>query len=123
MTVRPVQVRFADLAWEQVRPGVRRCGFAGSEAMTVLNELQPGMEPRSHRHDMEQLALVLEGRVRFVVDGEEFEVGEGEAILIPGGVEHHGETVGDRRALNLDVFAPPREDYAHLTTWMDDGVA
>lgn len=122
MSGKPVKARWDALEREDVRPGVRRSGFAGTEAMTVLNELEPGMQPAPHRHDMEQISLVLEGAVRFDVDGETFVVEAGEVLLIPGGAEHHGVALGDVRAVNLDVFAPPRPDYAHLTAWMDERV-
>lgn len=116
---RPVRVRWTDLEMEDVRPGVRRCGMAGRDAMLVWNELQPAMEVRPHSHELDQIAVVLAGRMRFQVDGERFELETGDALLIPGGAVHAGEAIGDGPALNLDVFAPPRADYAHLTTWMD----
>jgi len=119
-TSRPVRVRWADMEMEDVRPGVRRCGFGGRDALLVLNELQPGMEVVPHSHEPDQIALVLEGTVRFDVEGEEFVVQTGEALLIPGGATHFGAAIGEGRALNLDVFAPPRADYAHLTAWMDE---
>jgi quercetin dioxygenase-like cupin family protein len=108
---------------EDVRPGVRRCGFGGRDALLVMNELQPGMEVRPHRHEPDQIAVVLSGRMRFHVDDEVFDLEAGDALLVPGGAEHAGEVVGDEPVLNLDVFAPPRADYAHLTEWMerDDG--
>jgi len=87
--------------------------------MLVMNELEPGMEVRPHSHDFDQLALVIEGEIRFDLDGEEILVGAGEVLLIPAGVTHCGEPVGDAPAINLDVFAPAREDYRHLLAWMD----
>jgi quercetin dioxygenase-like cupin family protein len=117
---RPVRVRWSELEMEDVRPGVRRCGFGGRDALLVMNELQPGMDVVPHSHEPDQIALVIEGTVRFEVEGEEFVVEAGEALLIPGGAVHFGAAVGDVRALNLDVFAPPRADYAHLTAWMED---
>ncbi len=118
-TARVARARWSDLTMEDVRAGVRRCGFGGRDALLVMNELRPGMEVRPHSHEHEQLALVLEGRVRFDVEGEVYALGAGEVLLIPGGALHAGEAIGDGPALNLDVFAPPREDYAHLTAWMD----
>lgn len=115
---KPVKVRWSDLDLESVRPGVRRCGVAGNDAMLVMNELQPGMQVVPHSHDHDQIALVLEGQVRFDVEGERFDVGPGEVLVIPGGAMHSGAAIGDTMARNIDVFAPPRGDYAHLTAWM-----
>jgi quercetin dioxygenase-like cupin family protein len=117
---RPARVRWSDLEMEDVRPGVRRCGFGGRDALLVMNELQPGMEVKPHSHEPDQIALVLSGRMRFHVGDEQYDLDAGEALLIPGDVVHAGEVLGDAPAMNLDVFAPPRAGYAHLTAWMDD---
>lgn len=116
---RPVKARWSELEREHVREGVTRSGFGTERAMLVLNRLEPGMDVRPHSHDFEQIALVLEGAVRFDVEGKKFEVGAGEVLLIPANAEHYGEVVGDQPALNLDVFAPAREDYMHLLEWME----
>jgi quercetin dioxygenase-like cupin family protein len=116
----PIKARWAELDMEVVRDGVRRCGFGTEDALLVLNELEPGLETRPHSHDFAQIALVLEGRVRFTVAGEPVDVGPGEVLLIPAGAEHFGEPLDGRRALNLDVFAPARSDYLHLLDWMKD---
>lgn len=115
----PIKARWRDLPSEAVRPGVRRYGFGTERAMLVMNELEPGMEVRPHSHDFDQIALVLEGDMRFVLDGEEVTVSAGEVLLIPAGVTHCGEPVGDTPVLNLDVFAPARDDYRHLVEWME----
>jgi mannose-6-phosphate isomerase-like protein (cupin superfamily) len=33
---------------------------------------------------------------------------------IPAGVEHYIEPTGSEPVMNLDVFAPARDDYMHL---------
>ena len=119
MADRPVKARLSELPTEDVRPGVSRSGFGTERALLVLNRLEPEMEVVPHSHDFDQIALVLEGTVRFTVDGDAFDVGQGEALLIPANAEHAGEVVGDVPALNLDVFAPARADYLHLLDWME----
>lgn len=84
-----------------------------------MNTLQPGMELREHVHeDFDQIALVLSGSMRFVLDGEEVEVSAGEVLHIPAGVVHGGAPTSGEPVRNLDVFAPARADYIHLLDWM-----
>jgi mannose-6-phosphate isomerase-like protein (cupin superfamily) len=45
-------------------------------------------------------------------------MGPGSIVLIPAGVEHFIEPVGDEVVRNLDVFAPARGDLIHLLEWM-----
>ena len=112
--------RWESLPREEVRPGVTRTAFRGDNALMVMNWLEPGMEVRPHSHPFEQLAYILAGRVRFTVGGEVVEVGAGEVLRIPPDVVHCGEPVGEETAINLDVFAPVRDDYRHLTEYQED---
>jgi quercetin dioxygenase-like cupin family protein len=114
----PIKATWSELSMEDVRRGVRRCGFGTDEVMLVLNELKPGMEVRPHSHDFDQLALMLRGDATFTLDGERLAMSAGDVLLIPAGVEHCADPVGDEPALNLDVFAPARDDYMHLIDWM-----
>lgn len=112
--------RWTDLPRETVRPGVTRTAFRGDGALMVMNWLEPGMEVKPHAHPFDQLAYILSGRVRFTIGDEVVEVGAGEVVRIPPDVIHCGEPVGDEVAVNLDVFAPVREDYRHLTGYQED---
>ena len=111
--------RWSELPRETVRPGVTRTAFRGDNALMVMNWLEPGMEVRPHSHPFEQLAYILAGRVRFTVGDDVVEVGAGEVVRIPPDVVHCGEPMGDETAVNLDVFAPVREDYRHLTAYQE----
>ncbi|MDP2119861.1 MAG: cupin domain-containing protein [Hoeflea sp.] len=104
---------------EQVREGVSRTAFRGDNALMVMNWLEPGMEKKPHSHPFEQLAYVVSGRVRFEIGEDVVEVGAGQMVRIPPDVVHCGEAIGDEVALNLDVFAPVREDYKHLTAYQE----
>lgn len=115
---KPIRATWSELSMEGVRPGVRRCGFGTDDVMLVLNELEPGMEVRPHSHDFDQLALMLRGEATFTLDGEELAMSAGDVLLIPAGVEHYADPIGDEPALNLDIFAPARADYMHLLDWM-----
>lgn len=108
---------------ETVRRGVERAGFRGSDFITVMNWLTPGMEVKPHKHPFEQVAIIVQGRVRFHVGDEVYEAGPGSAIRIPGDVMHYAEPLGDEVALNLDIFSPIREDYRHLVAYQDEEAA
>jgi quercetin dioxygenase-like cupin family protein len=106
-----------DLPREVVRKGVERVGFRGDNAMCVMNWLTPGMTVFPHSHTFEQLVIIVQGRVRFHLGDEVVEGGPGSMIRIPPHVVHYAEPVGDEVVLNLDVFAPLREDYKHLVEY------
>jgi quercetin dioxygenase-like cupin family protein len=62
-----------------------------------------------HSHHNEQLTYILEGKLRFTIDGETIDVGAGEVLTIPPHVPHRAEALED--TLDVDVFTPPREDW------------
>jgi len=104
---------------EEVRPGVSRKGFRGDQFMMVMNTLEPGMEINPHSHPFEQAVYIVQGKVRFHIGGEVFEGGPGSVIRIPANIEHYAEPFGDEPVLNLDIFAPLREDYMHLVDYQN----
>ncbi len=114
-----------DLPNEVVRKGVSRSGFRGEDVLLVMNKIEPGMDINPHSHPFEQVVYIVEGRVRFHVGDDEMEAGPGSLIRIPPDVVHYAEPIGDEPALNLDVFAPIRDDYRHLVEYQesdfDDG--
>jgi quercetin dioxygenase-like cupin family protein len=107
-------VKWDEIPDEAVRPGVRRRGFGTPDVMLVMNECQPGMDVRPHSHDFDQIAMIVSGTAVYQVGDVRNEVGPGSIMHIPAGVEHYIEPTGEEPVLNLDVFAPAREDYMHL---------
>jgi quercetin dioxygenase-like cupin family protein len=103
---------------EAVRQGVRRRGFGTKDVLLVRNDCEPGMVVWPHSHPFDQIAMITKGRAIFTIGDERNEVGPGSILLIPGGVEHSLEPIGDETVENIDVFAPARADYLHLLDWM-----
>jgi quercetin dioxygenase-like cupin family protein len=94
------------------RAGVRRRSFSGERATIAFTTLDPGHDPSPHSHPHEQIVYILAGRVRFFVGDEETVAGPGDMLVVPAGVEHWAQTIGEEPALDLSVFAPRRDDYA-----------
>lgn len=81
-----------------------------TESMTVARiHLAAGAVVPRHQHENEQVANVVEGRLRFVVGDEELVLGAGESIALPADVPHEVEALED--SLVIDVFSPVREDW------------
>lgn len=55
-------------------------------------------------HHMEQIDVILSGRMKYVVDGKELTLGPGEALGIPGGVPHSAVALDD--ITMIEVFTP-----------------
>ena len=105
-------IDWSSIPWTPVREGVERKAFSGEGATVSLNRLMPGHEPRPHSHPHEQIAYIVEGRMRFFIGDQTHDLGPGGLVVIPGGVTHWGEVLGDEPVINLDVFTPKRAEYA-----------
>jgi len=95
-----------------VREGVSRRVFTGAGATLAWTTLEPGHTPRPHSHEYEQIVYIISGRVRFTVGEDVAEVGAGDVLLVPPGVEHFAETISPEPAVDLSIFTPRREEYA-----------
>ncbi|HET6914831.1 MAG TPA: cupin domain-containing protein [Acidimicrobiales bacterium] len=116
---RPVVANWSGIESELVRPGVTRKAFGTDQVLLVMNEIEPVMQPGPHSHEgFDQIACIISGEAVYHVGEASHRVGPGSLLLIPAGVTHWIEPVGDEVVENLDVFAPARADLAHLIDWM-----
>ena len=94
----------------QIFPGVEIHTTHGEKMMLSLVEFQPGAVVEEHSHPHEQLGMMLEGEMEFIIGGESRQVHSGMMWRIPGGVPHKA-IAGEQGARAIDVFYPIREDY------------
>jgi quercetin dioxygenase-like cupin family protein len=101
--------RWHDQPLEELNPSIER-QLVHADSMTIARiHLRAGALVPRHAHHHEQVANVLEGRLRFVVGEEEHVVSAGESMIVPSGVPHEVEALTD--SLVLDVFSPVRDDW------------
>jgi quercetin dioxygenase-like cupin family protein len=108
--VEPQFVDFENIRTFELAAGVTGRPLFGEGAMLNLIEFAPRATVPLHRHEHEQLGIVLRGMQALVVDGVPHELGPLQGYVLPGGVEHSAYC-GPEGALVLDVFRPVREDY------------
>lgn len=75
--------------------------------------LKKGCIVPQHSHPNEQLTYIIEGALKFVIDGKEIVVRAGEVLCIPSHMPHQAEALAD--TIDLDVFCPPRADWIEKT--------
>ena len=107
--------RWDEIALEKITEMISRKIVSGEREMLAQIYLKRGALVPIHVHDSEQMTYVLQGALRFLVDGEEVIVREGEVLHIPSHVPHQAEALED--TLELDVFSPVRAE------WMDSADA
>jgi quercetin dioxygenase-like cupin family protein len=101
--------RWDELALEKVTEMISRKVISGEREMLAQSYLKRGAIVPMHAHESEQLTYVLQGALKFVVNGEEIVVREGEVLHIPAHVDHQAEALED--TFDLDVYSPLRRDW------------
>jgi len=78
-------------------------------AMLTYYEIESHARFETHRHEAEQITLVLDGELFFEVEGKKIRAGPGEVIALPSNLPHAAWTEG-RPARAVDAWSPPRVD-------------
>ena len=76
--------------------------FTGENLMMARVLLKKGCVVPEHSHVNEQLTYILEGALKFWIEGKEIVVRAGEVLGIPSNMPHKAEAVED--TVDLDVF-------------------
>ena len=98
---------------EDLNPLLQRQFVVGQEIMLARVLLKKGCIVPEHSHHNEQLTYILEGALKFWIDGKEIVVNAGEVLCIPSYMPHKAEALED--TVDLDVFNPPRADWINKT--------
>lgn len=94
---------------ESLNPLLGRQLVVGQNVMLARVLLKKGCVVPEHSHPNEQVTYVLDGALKFWIDGREIVVGRGETLTIPPNMPHKAEALED--TVDLDVFYPPRADW------------
>jgi quercetin dioxygenase-like cupin family protein len=98
---------------EDLNPLLQRQFVVGHEMMLARVLLKKGCIVPEHSHHNEQITYVLEGALKFWIDGKVIVVNSGEVLTIPPHMPHKAEALMD--TVDLDVFSPPRADWINKT--------
>ncbi|HYA97537.1 MAG TPA: cupin domain-containing protein [Methylomirabilota bacterium] len=101
--------RWSEVRLEHLNPLIDRQMIVGDKLMLARVLLKKGAHVPEHRHHNEQVTYILEGALKFRIDGKEIVVRSGEVLCIPPNMPHEAWAVED--TVDLDVFMPPREDW------------
>ena len=112
-TTKPKHIPWKNVEREQLNPLIDREMVVGDRIMLARVLLKKGAHVPMHHHHNEQVTYILEGALKFAIDGKEIVVGAGEVLCIPSNMPHEAWALED--TVDLDVFVPPREDWLNKT--------
>jgi quercetin dioxygenase-like cupin family protein len=98
-----------DVELETMSDVISRKVISGERGMVAQVFLKKDAVVPEHSHESEQITYILEGALKFELEGREVVVHKGEVLHIPSNVPHRAVALED--TLDLDIFAPIRTDW------------
>lgn len=101
-------------AWEDVKKEVLNDKFwrklvTGEKVMVAQLRLFKDCVVPLHHHESEQISMILQGALKFELEGREVMLRAGEVMVIPSNVPHSVLAMED--TMGFDVFSPIRRDW------------
>jgi unsaturated pyranuronate lyase len=109
----PKYTAWKDVEREHLNPLIDREMVVGDKIMLARVIMKKGGHVPLHHHHNEQVTYILEGSLKFAINGKEIVVRAGEVLCIPPNMPHEAWALED--TVDLDVFNPPREDWLNKT--------
>jgi quercetin dioxygenase-like cupin family protein len=98
--------------------GVTAQAVGGERTTLAVIDLEPDSTVPEHRHENEQLGILVRGSMRFRLGGETRDLTPGDTWRILAHVPH-SVIAGPQGALAIECFTPARADWASLERLAD----
>ncbi|MEX0932274.1 MAG: cupin domain-containing protein [Parcubacteria group bacterium] len=86
----------------------RRVLYTGPHSQLVLMSLRPGEDIGVETHgENDQFFRIEAGKGRVTIDGHEYELEDGSAVVVPAGAEHNVENTSETEDLKLYTIYSP----------------
>ena len=95
-----------DLPVRAPAPGVTERMLQADHATVILMELAPRTVLETHKHDVEEIGVVMKGSLVVVIAGEQRILAPSDSYRVPPGASH-GARVFEEPTQLLAVWAPP----------------
>jgi quercetin dioxygenase-like cupin family protein len=92
-------------------PNVYRQAVSGEKVMMTRITYKNEVVVPEHKHEAEQIMLVVQGRLWAKVGNEEQEVGPGSLLIVNSNVIHAFRKLSDEDVVFYECFAPIRLEY------------
>src|SRR5439155_15729407 len=78
----------ADARWRGTNAGLATSSLGATELIVCAVRAEPGRTGVPHKHDREEIVVVIDGSGTATLDGEDHEIAAGDTVIIPAGVVH-----------------------------------
>jgi mannose-6-phosphate isomerase-like protein (cupin superfamily) len=95
----------------------RRVLYTSKNSQLVLMNIQPEDDIGMEVHELDQFIRIEQGSAKVILDGDEHQVEDDFAIVIPAGTEHNVINTGSNELKLYSVYSPPehKDGTVHAT--------
>lgn len=103
----------------------RKVLYTGKHSQLVLMSLKPNEEIGMEIHeDNDQFFRFEQGEGKCIIDGNEYEVKDGDAIIVPSGAEHNVVNVSQTEDLRLyTIYSPAHHKDGIVRATKEEAIA
>jgi gluconolactonase len=103
-------LHYPDVPLAELVPGTTSHIVVGERALVSFLTMSAGSHFPPHRHEAEQIMIVIDGYMDEIIEGKLYRVKQGDVIILPSNIEHGGY-LREVDCKAIDIFIPPRTDY------------
>jgi mannose-6-phosphate isomerase-like protein (cupin superfamily) len=86
----------------------RKVLYTAKSSQLVVMSLKPKEDIGAEVHNLDQFIRVEKGNGKAVLNGEEYEIADGSAVVIPAGTEHNIINTSETEEMKLyTIYSPP----------------
>ena len=93
------------------------------KSQLVVMSLLPGEDIGEEVHDVDQFIRLEEGEGKAVLNGEEFDIEDDWAIVVPAGARHNIINTGDKEMKLYTIYTPPEHKDGTVHPTKADAIA
>lgn len=103
----------------------RQVLYTGQHSQLVLMSLNPGEEIGMEVHEENDQFFRFEGgKGQVLIDGNEYEVEDGDAVVVPAGAEHNVKNISETDSLKLyTIYSPAHHKDGIIRATKEEAVA
>ncbi len=95
----------------------RKVLYTSNYSQLVVMSIEPGDDIGTEVHGLDQFIRIESGKGKAILNGQEYEIEDDWAVVIPAGVEHNIVNTGDEPLKLYTIYSPPehKEGTIHKT--------
>src|SRR4030042_4112451 len=102
-------IKSGDQKSEIARPGrVYRLKIKSEKTEAIVAELEPKVESRWYQHAGEEIHLVLEGKMEYIVGDNTYKLNKGDILWHKSKLKHRARNTSSEKVKYITISTPPK---------------